>query len=138
MPDTTIRWATAEDWPVIWPWVRGAHLLPQWVTTENPTTLVAEREGALVAALSVTWGPWGYGCIDWVVTCGHRGRGAGRQLVTAAMAVLEALGMQGVIGVVRADMARVLAFDKSFGAQQHEGYCMFTRPLGGRADGEKH
>lgn len=81
MPEPTIRWATPEDWPVIWPWVRGAHLLPHWITAENPTTLVAERNGAPVSA-------------------------------------------------------RVLAFDRSFGAQQQEGYVMFILPLGGY-NGEK-
>ena len=49
-----IRWIHDEEWATVEPWLRDAKLIPVWLPCRNPYTLVAEREGRLVGALSMT------------------------------------------------------------------------------------
>lgn len=109
-----VRWVEEADWPEVEEWVKKAELFPDWFPIRNPFTLIAEREGVLAGAASLTWGPWMYGAISWIVrNQGRVGRGAGRFLVKAAEVVFQEAGMQTMCGITRADNSRMLAFERS-------------------------
>lgn len=107
-----IRWAEERDWPDLERWVRQSELCPDWMPVRNPLTLVGERNGILASGVSMTWGPWGYGTVDWMVRNPDAiGRGAGRALIPAVLAWLESLGVACVSSLVSERLPRVLAAD---------------------------
>jgi len=135
----TIRWARPDDRSLIQEWAVGRAVVPPWLVVENPLILIAERDMRPQAAISLTWGPWGYGTIDWVVRApGDESRGLGRELVYAALAVLRSKGLQAVSAIAREDETRIRAFHRSFAGvvENQARYVLLWKRFGGD-DGQR-
>lgn len=105
------RWVIESDWPAIARWLESEpSLIEAFGLVQHPFVIVATQEGIPVAAISLMWGPWGYGLIDWLIRDPENpsARGAGRYICKVAIATLQGLGMQGLTAVVRKDRERVL------------------------------
>ena len=134
-----VRFIDEEEWATVEPWVRDAKLYPVWLPVRNPYTLVAERDGQVVGALSLLWGPWGYGIVTWVVRdLGNpRSRGAGAALAKAACLVLDIFGMCAVTALVSQHDTRILAWHRKIPGAHVGGEAYYTswKRLGGTDEG---
>lgn len=128
-----IRWIEETDWLEVEGWGKEVRNMADWLP-RNPLTIVAERDGKLAGVVSMTWGPWGYGTIEWLARNPMPiGRGSGRFLVKAALVLLELVGMKAAYGVVGKDLPRVMALHRSIpGVYEDEmEYHLFWKQLGG-------
>lgn len=108
------RWVQAADWPAIEQWLSTEpELVGPWGVVRHPFVIVATRDNEPVAAISLVWGAWGYGMVDWLIRDPEnpKSRGAGSYVVKMALETLRGLGMKGCAAVVHESRRRVLQHD---------------------------